>query len=228
MYTLTAADFADTGQWRLVLKIMRRGMEAWLENTLHNEIPQQQLCSAEWEEDDVKLLSNFENAVFDNPRLLDDFATKIIIYDIKTLFIPSDIPELTDKSETDIYKNFYDGATADIMSDRDGEITAAWTMVPGLRSFLLRTFPGARITCNLMEKVRSLRKSNKGILLFGEVRDSETDIILLENNKLKAASTRKTKKDTNQESMFREVAEAYGYSYSTINKQIEYNEDNKR
>ncbi len=35
MNGLTAADFADTGQWRLIVRIYRGGISAHLENTLH-------------------------------------------------------------------------------------------------------------------------------------------------------------------------------------------------
>ena len=49
MYQLTAADFADTGQWRLLLKIGVTGLEAYLENTLHPGIEPQLFCNAKWD-----------------------------------------------------------------------------------------------------------------------------------------------------------------------------------
>lgn len=189
MYNLTAADFADTGQWRLLLKIGITGLEAFLENTLHAELEPQMLCSVTWEMNKDMLRKNIEEAVYGNPRLLDDFATRIIMYDPRTLFIPTAIAEEAPGAEEELYQKVYAAETADIMTDFDSDITAAWSLAPGVKSFLLRTFPGARITCNLMERVRELRKSNEDLILYIFTRGNETDLILLEGKNLISAST---------------------------------------
>ena len=189
MYTLTAADFADTGQWRLLLKIGCTGLEAFLENTLHPEIEPQPLCSVSWEQNKDMLRKNIEEAVYSNPRLLDDFVTRIILFDPRTLFIPTAIAEEAAGAEEEIYKKVYTAEPADIMTDFDRDITAAWSLAPGVKSFLLRTFPGARISSNLMEKVRFLRKDNNGLNIFAFARDREVDIILLKDQNLISAST---------------------------------------
>lgn len=186
---LTAADFADTGQWRLLLKIGCTGLEAFLENTLHTDIEPQPLCKTEWPLNRDMLRQNIEEAVYSNPRLLDDFATRIILFDPRTLFIPSELAEESAGAEEEIYKKVYTAEESDIMTDSDRDITAAWSLAPGVKSFLLRTFPGARITSNLMEKVRDSRKNNEGLTLFLYARDNEVDIILLEGNGLISAST---------------------------------------
>lgn len=189
MYKLTAADFADTGQWRLLLEIESTGLVAFLENTIHPEIPPQTLCSASWEINKDKLRQNIEDAVYKNPRLLDDFATRIILFDQRTLFIPTHIAEEKIGSEEEIYQKIYTADDSDIMTDSDRDITAVWAMSPGVKSFLMRTFPGSRITCNLLDKVRYLRKRNEGASVFAFVRKTETDIILLDGDKLISAST---------------------------------------
>lgn len=189
MYNLTAADFADTGQWRLLLNIGVTGLQAFLENTLHPEIPPQPLCETHWDLNKDKLRKNIEEAVYSNPRLLDDFATRIILFDPRTLFIPTEIAEERAGAEEENYKKVYTAEEADIMTDTDRDLTAAWCLAPGVKSFLMRTFPGARITCNLMEKVRSLRKSNTGGAIFAFARNGETDIIFLKDRELISAST---------------------------------------
>ena len=189
MVTLTAADFADTGQWRLLLKISPVALEAFLENTLHPDLEPQPLCKAQWELNRDEMRNNIENAVYNNPRLLDDFATKIILYDPCTLFIPTDLAEEYLGAEEDIFRKVYTAEPADIMTDSDGDLTAAWAMAPGLKSFLMRSFPGARISCNLLDKVRELRKTNDGLSLFAIARKGEVDIILLNNKELYSAST---------------------------------------
>ena len=189
MYQLTAADFADTGQWRLLLKIGVTGLEAFLENTLHEDLAPQPLCKVNWEFNRDLLRKNIEEAVYSNPRLLDDFATRIIIYDPCTLFIPTEIAEETAGAEEELYKKVYTAEEADIMTDFDRDITAAWSLAPGVKSFIMRTFPGARITCNLMETVRNLRKTNENLTLYAIARKGETDIILIDGHNLISAST---------------------------------------
>ena len=93
MTTLTVADFADTGQWRLIVEIHTDGMKAMLENTLHDDLEPQILFSTAWDEDADALLRHIENTVYDNPRMLDDFSARILLFDRRTLFIPTHIAE---------------------------------------------------------------------------------------------------------------------------------------
>lgn len=214
VYTLTAADFADTGQWRLLLKIGVTGLEAFLENTLHPEIEPQTLCTAKWEFNKDKLRENIENAVYNNPRLLDDFATRIILYDPRSLFIPTEIAEESAGAEEELYKKVYTAEDADIMTDFDRDLTAVWSLAPGVKSFLMRTFPGARITCNLMELVRNLRKSNQGLTLYAIARDEEADIILMNGSDLISASTHEWHHVDDIAYLVMNLLDVYGYKIS--------------
>ena len=216
MYQLTAADFADTGQWRLLLKIGVTGLEAFLENTLHPEIEPQPLCTAQWELNRDRLRKNIEEAVYSNPRLLDDFATRIILYDPRTLFIPTVLAEESAGAEEEIYKKVFTAEEQDIMTDFDRDITAAWSLAPGVKSFLLRTFPGARITCNLMERVRNLRKKNEGLSLFVLARKGETDIILLEGSNLISASTHEWNHSDDIAYLVLNLLDVYQYKLSEV------------
>lgn len=214
MHTLTAADFADTGQWRLLLNIGVTGLEALLENTLHADLPPQPLCTAKWEFNKDNLRKNIEEAVYNNPRLLDDFATRITLYDPRTLFIPTEVAEEATGTEEELYKKVYTAEDADIMTDFDKDITAAWSMAPGVKSFLMRTFPGARITCNLMELVRNLRKTNQGSSLYALAREGETDIILLNDGNLISASTHEWHHVDDIAYLALNLLEVYGYKLS--------------
>ena len=216
MYQLTAADFADTGQWRLLLKIGNTGLEAFLENTLHPEIELQPLCTASWLLNKDELCRNIEDAVYRNPRLLDDFATRIILFDMRTLFIPTEVAEESIGAEEEIYKKVYVADDADIMSDRDGDITAAWSLAPGVKSFLMRTFPGARISCNLMELLRKLRKDNKGITLHALARQDEVDLIMLSDEHLISASTHEWRHTDDIAYLVVNLIETYGYASGEV------------
>ena len=216
MYQLTAADFADTGQWRLLLKIGVTGLESFLENTIHPELEPQPLCKVSWEFNRDMLRKNIEDAVYNNPRLLDDFSTKIVLYDPRTLFIPTEIVEEKSGEEEEQYKKVYSAEDCDIMADSDRDITAVWSLAPGVKSFLQRTFAGARITCNLMEEVRNLRKSNEGVSIFVCARPGETDIILLRDSDLISASTHEWNNSDDIAYLVLNLLDVYGYNLSQV------------
>ena len=220
MYVLTASDFADTGQWRLLLNIGCTGLEAFLQNTLHPEIEPQPLCAVKWEMNRDMLKKNIEEAVYNNPRLLDDFATRITIFDPRTLFIPTELAEESQDAELILYQKVYSAEDADIMTDTDRDITAAWSLAPGVKSFLLRTFPGSRISCNLMDKVRNLRKTNRGLSLFGFARENEVDIIMLDNDNLISASTHEWHHTDDIAYLMINLLEVYGYKLTDVAVEI--------
>lgn len=210
MYTLTASDFADTGQWRLLLEIGEKGLRAWLENTLHKDVELQEICKVKWHSAPDSLRANIEEAVYNHPRLLDDFATKIVLYDPRTLFLPTSVAEAQADAETEIFNEVYKAKGPDVMSDRDGEITALWSPGPGVKNFLSRTFPGARITCHLLEAVRQLRKSNPLPALFIRAREDEADFIFLDGEALISASTHPVVSALDIEQIQKNIFEAYG------------------
>lgn len=187
---LTAADYADTGQWRLIVRIHPTGISAHLKNTLHDDVEPQPLFSSEWDEDPSNLLNHIENAVYDHPRVLDDFSARIIIFDRHTLFVPSSAIDAAEGAEETLFTTIYDADPDDIMTDRDKDITAIFAPVSGLKAFLYRTFPGARVSCNLMRAVAEKRGGNSGITLFICNRKDECDFILLKDSALISASTR--------------------------------------
>lgn len=189
MNGLTAADFADTGQWRLILKIFPSGMSAHLENTIHLDLEPQLLFSTQWEADGTNLLRNIENAVYDHPRVLDDFSARIIIYERKVLFMPTELIEEADGAEESYYVSIYESEPSDVMTETDRDITVAYAPAPGLKGFLNRTFPGARIGCNLMDVLRKNRDNGEGVRMVVSVRDEEADFLLLSGNALLSAST---------------------------------------
>ncbi len=216
MTTLTVADYADTGQWRLIVNIHPSGMTAFLENTLHDDVEPQQLFSTRWEPDRENLLHNIENAVYDNPRMLDDFSARIILFDRRTMFIPTALVEENDGIEEDYFTDLYHAAKQDVMVETDRDLTAAYSLAPGLKSFLNRTFPGARVSSNLMTQVSRLRKDNsgKGLTMSVTHRDQEreADFILLDGEALISASTHSVGCPEDIIYHLYNIIDAYGYN----------------
>ena len=194
MNGLTVADFADTGQWRLILKIFNTGIVAYLENTIHTDLEPQMLFSTQWEADGVNLLRNIENAVYDHPRVLDDFSAKIIIYDPRTVFLPT---ELAEESE-------------------GGEVTVAYAPARGLKGFLRRTFPGARVECNLMDMLKRCRNDGEGYRMYVEVREGEADFVFLNGRDLISASTHGWTSGDDIVYHALNIMEVYGVAYSEV------------
>ena len=220
MNGLTAADFADTGQWRLIVRIYRGGISAHLENTLHEGLEPQLLFASSWEPGEGTLLQNIENAVYDHPRVLDDFSACILVFDRRTAFMPTELVEEAEGAEETYYSALYSADPADILTDTDGDLTAAYSPAPGLKGFLSRTFPGARVECNLMNQVRRLRRVGTGLRLFVTMRPDEADFILLDGENLISASTRAWLAGPDIVYYALNLADAYGYTMSDISVKI--------
>lgn len=225
MYELTAADFADTGQWRMTINISLRGLEAILTNTVHKETRPQTLCKVIWEKcHGTRLRNNIENAVYDNLRLLDDYSTKIVFFDPKTLFLPTSLAEENPGFEGEYHSGIYNCEPEDVMSDCDSDVTATWSFAPGIKGFISRTFPGARITCNLLEGLRKCRVAGNEPKLSIFEREEETDMILTDNGNLISAVTYPRLNPSNFSKAVDKLLDAYGYTHHiTIS-----HENNKR
>lgn len=210
MSGLTAADFADTGQWRLIVKIFRTGMSAHLENTLHPQYPPQMLFQTDWEKDEETLLSHIENAVYDHPRVLDDFSAKIIVFDPNTLFIPTPFMEESEGMEEICYTTVYDVRPEDVMTDTFGDLTAVYSPAKGLKGFLNRTFPGAMVECNLMNQIRSRIREREGARMYVTPRLLESDFILFDGEELQSASTHPVEKHSDTVYHALNILDVYG------------------
>lgn len=187
-YRLTAADYADTGQWRLIMRISTKGMNAFLENTMYPDLPPEQLFSSTWKGKGKELLAHIENAVYDHPRVLDDFAARITIEDADTIFVPTDKINDDDTFAPSFYTELFGGEEKDVMYDTEEEVTAVFRGVAGLKDFLSRTFPGARIDNHLMSLFKDCRQIS-GCQITIDVREEDADFVLTDSGSLISAST---------------------------------------
>lgn len=187
--TYTSIRIDDTAVWRLVIFISEKGMSAYLknlENPLENIIT---LFEESWEWDDSMLLHRIEECVYNHPQLLDDFATEIIICTPRVLWFPE-----TENSEPEhicqLFESVYPEEDSNIFQDdRDGMV-CAYSLTPGLPSFLRRTLPGAKVSSHqgiLVSKF--IRQNTDTPVLYIDIRNGEADYILIDNNKLLLAAT---------------------------------------
>ena len=142
------SGFTDTGAWKLFIYISSTGVSALMKNDYEERPEQFKLFERQWSEKEPDILKNIESAVYDNPRILDDFSTHIIIDTEKTLLVPSELVE-DDEFEPEMFTEIYPTDEGEIFMDHGEQFTVLYTLVPGLKSFLARTLPGSKISSAL-------------------------------------------------------------------------------
>lgn len=195
------ASFADTGQWKLFMEISTKGICAILQNITFAEKNKVMLLNKRWSPERETLLREIEDAVYDTPRLLDDFDTHIIISTPKALWIPSELceeEEFNDKLFTDIYPC----RREDIFLDYGDSAVCAYTLTPGLNSFLNRTIPGCKTTSHLTSIKTYIEKKEKkrqtedilgDIMLYACVREGYSDIFAFNGGEFLCGATHEWK-----------------------------------
>lgn len=180
----------DPSDWRLVMVISRHGMEAYLRNVENPMSEVETLFRLSWEGDDDNLLSRIENAVYDHPQLLDDFAADIAIETNRVLWAPEAVVDGDDDPGEMIFKEVFAADDDDIMRDYADGCVCLYTLAPGLQSFLQRTFPGARIRCHQSVLVRRLGERTADMpRVYIDVRRNEADYIVMDGRRLLLAVT---------------------------------------
>lgn len=182
------ADLIDNGQWHLALNISAKGIGAWL-------VPDRSLGRAPrtimeeiWKESDEGLLSRIENAVYDNPTVLDDYSADIIIECDRQLWLPADL-YISDDDCAEAYVSVFGGDIFDVMVNDLGKEKVAFCLAPGLRSFMQRSFSGARIWSQQSLLKEAAMQPHDACKCLIDIRDRNFDLVLLDRGKLLCSST---------------------------------------
>lgn len=188
-----AADRTDTGQWRLEARISRTGITAVLHAIDRPGVAPRVLLDTSWPDEGSDLLSRIENAVYDHPQVLDDYSALIVVDTPLVTWVPADVA-YDDHRRAEAYTEVYGGDPEEVMADEDDSRSrpvALYTLVPGLKGFLGRTFPGARIRCAQAMGVRRLAaECPEGDCAAALIRDGATDVVVLRDGHLLCAATR--------------------------------------
>lgn len=178
--------FIDTGQWKLIIGIAADGMKASMRNL--DDGSESIMFEKSWDPDSPDILRNIESTVYDNPRVLDDFATEIIVTTPKALWVPSEFMEEEDAPEK-YFNCVYDAEEEDLFIDPgDGE-TCVYTLVPGLNSFLRRTLPGSRIYSHLsLLKTEAEKLAMSKPLIYIDIRERHADIAAFDGDNFRSAA----------------------------------------
>ena len=192
-------SFTDTGQWRLIVSLGADRISAVLKNMVEPSIPATLFFRKEFPSAEGNLLREIETAIYDNPRMLEDFATHIIVTTPYALWVPC---EFTDDDEFDpnLYTCVYNAQPEDIFSDFGEQEVCLYSLTPGLNSFLQRTLPGCRISSHLsvlkpvfenreIEKAGADATAESAKTIYINIHGQSADIFAFENGKFLCGAT---------------------------------------
>lgn len=187
---ITESQIADNGEWRLIIDLGASGLKAWLRNTSTSDGETRPVCYVENKSE--SLLEFVESAVYDNPTVLGDFEADIIVTTPRYLFVPRELCEHDEDFAVKAYARVFGKASEeDLMADNLGDYICLYEAAGGLKSFISRTFPGARVASHIAALARHAAAIPAASgLLFTDVRDGRLDIVGMAAGQLRFASTR--------------------------------------
>lgn len=182
-------DPNDSGLWKLVISISRREMSVVMKHIEDPGVKPQLMFRIPLEGDDAAILSQIEKAVYDYPKIMEDYATEIILTTGKAVWVPTDYMD-DEEVEAGYLQEIYRCEPEDIHSNSNEEEGCVYTFIPGLLPFLNRTLPGCRIYSHIFILNRELQaKESEAPRVYVAIRENEADILAYRNGELLSAST---------------------------------------
>lgn len=180
---------SDTGLWRLVMLLSDRSLKAWLRRTDTPDEPMHLIAEAQWADDDT--LTNIENAIYDNPTLLDDFEADVIISSPRFVCLPQAL-QVDDEDAAKAYSLIFGEASpAEVMTDTSAGYSFCYLLTGGLRSFLTRTLAGARVSSEMAKLAEYWKKiAGEGRILFADYSEGALNYALYNFGELLLATSR--------------------------------------
>ncbi|MBD5203846.1 MAG: DUF3822 family protein [Bacteroidales bacterium] len=187
-----APDLSDTGQWRLIIYLAKRGMSAWIKSTEDPTARVGHLFTSAWEHSEETLLRNIENTVYDHPRILDDYSADIIIETEKCLWVPAALTgENPEAKCEEWFTQVWAGTENQFLTDECGDKLCLHLLADGLKDFLSRTFAGTRISSHQTQLVRNLAgRAADDTRTYVDIRDHEADFVIFSGKNLLVCVTK--------------------------------------
>ncbi|MDE7402298.1 MAG: DUF3822 family protein [Muribaculaceae bacterium] len=205
--TYQSVRIGDVADWRLIICVSATGACAYLRHDNPTE-PLVTIFEQSWKVSESEILSKIESAIYDHPQVLDDFTADVIVVAPDTLWVPSDSIADDEEQGEDWYSMVFGGKEEDVMVAEAGKEASLFALVPGLKAFLQRTFPGARIHSHLEVLVSRLRsRSPEEARIFVDIRKGECDLVAFDRKELLSASTHS----------WREIADIRYHIHNLIN-----------
>ena len=188
--TYRAIRIGDPSDWRLVMVLSSGGIEAYLRNVEDPMAGVSVFLQEEWSADGTPLLEKIENAVYDHPQLLDDFSADIALVTPTALWAPESVVDSDSDPAVKIFNSVYAADEEDVMCDyQDGRV-CIYSLTPGVKGFLQRTFAGARIRCHQTVLVKRLGDRGSDMpVVYVNIRAGWADFVAVDGKKLLMAVT---------------------------------------
>lgn len=180
-----AVRIGDPSDWRLVMVISERGMEAYLRNVVDPMAEVAVMFRESWESKGQELLDRVESAVYDHPQLLDDFSADIAIVTPRVIWVPSQVADSADDPGASLYNVIYTAEDEDIMRDYQADKVCLYSLTRGLQAFLQRTLPGARVRCHQSVLVERFTERGGDVpQVYIDIRKGEADFVVVRDKSL--------------------------------------------
>jgi hypothetical protein len=183
-------NYADPAQWRLIITMSATSLQGWLKNTAASDGVVRKLADAHWEQTIDGVLQRIENIVYDNPALLDDYEADILIDTNKVLYIPQELCEEENDAESAFGQVFPSGCDELLYDKVSNDAKAAYHLTRGLKAFLDRTFPGARVHHKLTPMIRRLAEQTEGRTIYVDIEGNNLSLIAMEDKRFIGAVSR--------------------------------------
>lgn len=202
------SDFLDTGQWHLAVDISKNSFGAWLLPDESLGAPSRVIVRVNWHPSEEGLLERIEDTVYDNPVVLDDYSADIIVECDRQLWLPASLYP-TDDDCADAYTSVYGGDLLDVMVNDLGDEKCAFMLAPGLKSFMQRSFPGARIWSQQALLKQASVQPHEHFKCLLDIRQTSFDLILFQRGELLSASTHLWKSEADIGYMLLNILQTY-------------------
>lgn len=180
-------------------------MRALLRHATDRARPAMQIFCDSWGEvPRASLLERIENAVYEHPSVLDDYATEIVVETPRLTWAPAALLDEEESAEERIFHTVeaFGAETpaaggwcaGEVLADRIGEETALYSLCDGFDAFVARTLPGARMRSHmavLAEKLREMNRADGRLHIYADMRPGgEMDILAFRSGCLISGSVR--------------------------------------
>ncbi len=202
------ANALDNGQWHLAVDISLHGIGAWLVPDASLGRTPKTIVQESWQPTEEGLLHRIEDVIYDNPTILDDYSADIIIESDRQLWLPAELYP-TDDDCADIHKKIYGGEGFDVFVNETGKEKNTFTMISGLKSFMQRSFAGARILSQQTLLKEAAMQPHEAYKCVIDIRETEADFILLDRGELLCGSTHPWKTENDIAYMLMNILNTY-------------------
>ena len=202
-------DSSDSGLWKMLISISDDEMIVIMKPTEEGLGKSQLMFRKPLTGSDSDKLQQIENSIYEHPRMMEDYATEVILTTGKAVWVPTDYVEDEEKEEKYLCA-VYRADPADITSNSNEEESCIFSFLPGLLSFLNRTLPGCRVYSHQFLLNRELHGKNSGApRVYVVIRRGRFDLIAYREGQLVSVSTHEWRAETDMAYYVYLLADAY-------------------